>query len=217
MSDELANCPVCYSWSGSTCVFCGHERGYKYSVVLADPPYLFENQGNRAAPAYEGEQREEKRYEVMSLQDLKLMPQLDEIVAEDAFLFLWSPHALVLDGQAQELARAWRFTPKQEIIWAKTNLAGDKLVPGLGNYGRVVSEPMLLCKRGSPRVARHDLLTMFFAPRTKHSTKPDESYVWIQALTGADRFLELFARRRYSAKWVCHGNQAPRYEQVAEG
>jgi N6-adenosine-specific RNA methylase IME4 len=103
-------------------------------------------------------------------------------------LFLWAPHALVLDGQAQSVARAWGFEPKQEIIWIKTSAAGKPRFGG-GHYSRI------------------DMPNVIFAPRSKHSAKPDASYDYIEALTGADRFLELYARRQYNERWTAWGDQ----------
>ena len=47
-----------------------------------------------------------------------------------------------------------------------------------------------------------------FAPRGKHSAKPDESYRKIERLCDGPR-LELFARRRFSPEWAVWGNEAP--------
>lgn len=183
--------------------------GNQFEVVVADPPWPFRDKGTRLAPSYAGDQRERAHYDVMTVEDIcrawQLLPRL---CAPDAFLFLWAPHALVIDGTATRVARAWGFEPKQEIIWVKTAANGSPRIGG-GHYARLATEPMLLCRRGRARVARRDMPNLIFAPRTRHSAKPDESYTYIEQLTGASRLLELYARRRYSERWTVWGNEAP--------
>jgi N6-adenosine-specific RNA methylase IME4 len=136
-------------------------------------------------------------------------PLVQSLSKDDAFLFLWAPHALVLDGTATKVARAWGFEPKQEIVWIKTTLDGKKPRIGGGHYTRLCTEPLLLCRRGRAKVVRKDVPNVIFAPRGAHSAKPDESYQLIEKLTGATRFLELYARRQFSPKWTAWGDQMP--------
>lgn len=211
MEQALSICSVCNGWSGNPCEFCGHHRDKRYSVVLADPPWPGENTGNRAAPSYEGEQREDAAYKTMTLADICAMgPWLESLLTEDAFLFLWAPNIMVLGGEAAQVAKAWGFMPKAKATWLKLNKSGDKLAMGMGNYWRNCTEDLILCRRGRATVARHDMLNVIFGPRRAHSQKPVGSYFAIEALTGAGYFLELFSRYRHSERWICHGNQAPR-------
>lgn len=179
----------------------------KFSVILADPPWQFRDTGSRMAPSHAGTGRAYSHYAVLPTDDLRdAGPIVQSLAADDAFLFLWAPHALVLDGQAQAVAKAWGFVPKQEIVWVKTTADGKPRIGG-GHYTRICTEPMLLCRRGKARVIRRDIPNVIFAPRSKHSVKPDESYDLIEQITGADRFVELYARRQYNERWTAWGDQ----------
>ncbi len=225
MSEGLSICRVCNGWSPNPCTFCGHDRNCRYSVVAADPAWRYANQATRGST--------DNHYETMTVEEICELgrnlflpmpfdgPGDGLEMNHNAFLFLWAPNAFLVDVENDELsiaaqvAKNWGFTPKQVITWVKTNADGDRLAIGLGNYARNCTEHMLLCRRGSPKVARRDMPNVIFAPRTKHSEKPPESHLYIEQLTGADRFLELFARRRYSKRWICHGREAPRQSSVS--
>jgi N6-adenosine-specific RNA methylase IME4 len=130
---------------------------------------------------------------------------VSKLMAPDSFLFLWAPNAIVLEGTAEEVARYWGFSAKQLISWVKTTKDGKPRIGG-GHYRRVCTELLLLCKRGKPRVNRHDVAGVIMAPRAGHSAKPDESYELIEKLVDGP-YLELFARRRYSDKWTVWGDE----------
>lgn len=210
----LEICLVCDGWSGPTCEFCGHVRGTRYRVIAADPPWRGNNAGNRAAPGYKGPQREKRVYKTMPHDAIcGMADKVKALAADDAFLFLWAPHILVLDFSAQEVALAWGFTPKQELPWEKLTQNGRPAM-GLGNYTRLCTEPCLLCTRGTPKVRVRNELNKIEGPRGAHSAKPDAFYEKVQRLCHGP-YLELFARRRYNSQWVTHGNQAPNRKRKA--
>jgi N6-adenosine-specific RNA methylase IME4 len=174
-----------------------------YTTILADPPWRFRDLGTRMAPSYAGEQRAGAHYRTMSEAEICALPVV-ELAAPDAFLFLWAPHALVLDGTAMRVAQAWGFTPKQEIPWVK--LAGNgRPRMGGGHYARVCSEPMLLCVRGRPKRLSAGVPGVILAPRSRHSAKPPEQYELIERLAPGPK-VELFARST-RAGWDCWGNE----------
>jgi N6-adenosine-specific RNA methylase IME4 len=185
----------------------------KYAVILADCPWPFQDRGSRMAPEYAGQGREYSHYETMSIDELCAMGEkVQALAADDAFLFLWAPHSMVLDASALLVIQAWGFVPKQEIIWVKTTDDGEKLRFGGGHYTRLCTEPLLLCRRGKAKVVRRDIPNVIFAPRGKHSAKPDASYAMIEQLVGLPEgtgapYLELFARRRWSAAWDVWGDE----------
>lgn len=175
----------------------------RYACLLADPPWSFSDRGSRLAPSHEG-----KHYEVQTLQELIAASVfVRRLLAPDAFLWLWAPNSLVLDGTATRLARAWGCEPKQLIPWVKTDSKGKPRLGG-GHYTRVCTEQLILCRRGRPKVLSRGVPGVIHAPRTRHSAKPDESYALIEELCDGPR-LELYARRRYSAQWEVWGNEAP--------
>ena len=55
----------------------------KFSTVLADPPWQFQNRTGKMAP----EHRRLSRYETMTLQDIKGLP-IEAVVEDTAHLYL---------------------------------------------------------------------------------------------------------------------------------
>lgn len=180
-----------------------------YRCIMADPPWSFDDRGNRAAPSYQGEARADARYRVTGLAELMSMGHwVQRVTAPDAFLWLWAPGAIVLDGQAARLAKAWGFTPVQLGEWIKTDAAGHTIAMGMGHYMRLSTEPFLLCRRGKAQPKVRNERNVIFAPRTKHSAKPDEAYHKAERLCEGP-YIEMFARRRWSDAWDVWGDEAP--------
>lgn len=185
-----------------------------FRAVLADPPWPFHDVGNRMAPSYSGNGRYRPHYGIDSLANIKAMGALvKRLVPDDAFLFLWAPNALVLEGTPQDVAREWGFTPKQLIPWVKTDNTGRPRLGG-GHYTRVCTEQLLLCRRGRAQVKNRGVPGVIVAPRSAHSAKPDEAYRLIEALVDPP-YLELYARRRANPHWTVFGNEAPRSTEGA--
>jgi N6-adenosine-specific RNA methylase IME4 len=144
----------------------------------------------------------------MSLQAiLDMGREVRDVVRIDSFLFLWAPNALVVDGTASSVARAWGFVPKQLIPWVKTTADGRPRI-GAGHFTRVCTEQLLLCRRGKATVRDRGVPGVVHAPRGEHSAKPDASYELIERLASGP-YLELFARRQFGPAWTCWGNEAP--------
>lgn len=178
-----------------------------YSCLMADPPWTFKDTSTRLAPDYEGPQRmSERRYHVMTLGDICAMGEwIRFLTTTDAFLFLWAPGALILDGQAQRVARAWGFEPKQVWDWVKLDKSGKPRIGG-GHYARLVTEYMLLCRKGKATVKVRNENNLIMEQRREHSEKPDEAYRKIERLVDGP-YLELFARRQWSPLWDVWGNE----------
>lgn len=173
----------------------------RYACILADPPWEFRDVGTRLAPSHEG-----RHYEVLSLRELVACGALvNNLSARDAFLWLWAPNALVIDGSARAVCRAWGFEPKQLIPWLKVDSAGKPRMGG-GHYTRVCTEMLVLARRGRATVTNRSTPGVILAERGRHSAKPDESYALIERLCEGPR-LELYARRRYSEEWTAWGNE----------
>lgn len=196
----------------------------RFKTLLADPPWTFNDSGNWSSPTYEGGHRPETGvvYWTMTIDDIcDLGSVVKKLVDRDSFLFLWAPNAFVLDGQAQRVIEAWGFKAKQLIPWVKEKREGQcrecgRRDPSMGqgfHYTRVCTEQLILARRGSAKVKRHDINGIIRALRPpRHSGKPDESYKLIEALADGP-YLELFARRRYSPAWTVIGNQIPEESQ----
>jgi N6-adenosine-specific RNA methylase IME4 len=137
---------------------------------------------------------------------------LDELVtfelppiADDAWLLLW--RVASMQDEALELVRAWGFRPVAEIVWVKTTDDGEVIRIGMGRTVRNAHEVALVCKRGRPARGAADVPSVFFAPRGRHSAKPDKFYELIERLADGPR-VELFARARRPG-WSCFGDELP--------
>ena len=193
------------------------------SVLVADPPWSF---GDKLPGETRGA---EKNYDVMSQEDIEHFPLPP--LADSAILFLWRVSSQV--EEAYRVVRAWGFVPKSEIVWVKTaqdedhevlnalGLAAEAdpdLAFGMGHYTRAAHETCIVAVRGKYKVASRSVRSVFFAPRGRHSEKPDAFYDMVEKLVLDDAFVkegvsvsdvgivELFARRQRPG-WRCYGNE----------
>lgn len=178
----------------------------RFSTILSDPPWEYEDQGTRMSPSYDGEQRAKSHYQTMPLEAIAAI-NVARWALPDALLFLWAPNAFVLDGSATYVCRAWGFEPKQIIPWVKTDGAGKPRAVG-GHYTGVCTEPLIVAARGAAAslVTRKMVPGVIIAQLGRHSAKPDASYALIESITEGP-CLELFARRKYSERWTVMGDQ----------
>ena len=184
-----------------------------YNVIAADPPWKFGDKlpgGGRGA---------EKHYDVMTagaICHLQLPP-----IARDAHLFLWRVSSM--QQEALDVAKAWGFVVKSELVWLKRTKKGKEHF-GMGRTVRLSHEVCLICTRGrGAGVLNHSQRSTFTTELGldddgggefegvvgRHSRKPDEFYRIVEGLFVPDaRRLELFAREDRPG-WTVLGNQAP--------
>lgn len=172
-------------------------------VLVADPPWKF---GDKLAKTGRGA---ENHYACMSVSAIMRMP-LPPIHA-NAVLFLWRVSSMVEEAYA--VLRAWDFVPKSEIVWNKTDAAGDGDAMGMGHVVRGSHETCIVATRGKlVRPTSRRERTSFRAPRTKHSEKPEEFYRIVERLYPLELWpeahVELFARRRRRG-WIQLGDDLP--------
>ncbi|MCC6890562.1 MAG: S-adenosylmethionine-binding protein [Hyphomicrobiales bacterium] len=178
----------------------------KFSTVLADPPWRFQNSTGKMAP----EHRRLSRYGTLSLDEIKSLP-VSGIVTEPAHLYLWVPNALLAEGL--EVMAAWDFAYKSNIVWHKIRKDGGSDGRGVGFYFRNVTELVLFGVRGknARTLAPGRRQVNFIATRKReHSKKPDELYPIIEACSPGP-LAELFARGARTG-WNAWGNQADAYK-----
>lgn len=180
-------------------------KGHKFSTVLADPPWQFQNRTGKMAP----EHKRLSRYPTMTLQEIKDLPV--EAIAEDtAHLYLWVPNALLAEGM--QVMEHWGFTYKTNLIWYKIRKDGGPDRRGVGFYFRNVTEMILFGVRGKgartlqPGRSQENIIS---SRKREHSRKPDEQYELIEACSWGPR-IELFARGPRDG-WFSWGNQAEEY------
>lgn len=177
----------------------------KFSTILADPPWQFQNRTGKIAP----EHKRLNRYGTMNLQEICDLP-VAEISADPAHLYLWVPNALLPEGLA--VMAAWGFQYKSNLVWHKIRKDGGPDGRGVGFYFRNVTELVLFGVRGKnarTRQAGRSQVNFLATRKREHSRKPDELYPLIEACSHGP-FLEMFARGSRPG-WTTWGNQADEY------
>ena len=181
--------------------------GKTYRTIYADPPWQFQNRTGKVAP----EHKRLKRYETMSLDEIKQLP-VSEAAGEKSHLYLWVPNALLPEGL--EIMKAWGFEYKTNIIWEKVRTDGQPDGRGVGFYFRNVTEILLFGIHGKNNRTLQpgrSQVNLIRSMKREHSRKPDEIIPIIEACSSGP-YLELFARGDRPG-WDMWGNQAtPEYE-----
>lgn len=180
--------------------------GSKFSTVLADPPWRFQNRTGKMAP----EHRRLSRYGTMDVAEIMALPIAD-VTASTAHLYLWVPNALLPQGV--EVLRAWGFEYKTNLVWHKIRKDGGSDGRGVGFYFRNVTELVLFGVRGKNArtlAPGRRQVNYLGTQKREHSRKPDELYDLIEGCSPGP-YLELFARGTRKG-WRAWGNQAGEYD-----
>lgn len=191
--------------SSPTDDFLEFIKGRKFSTILADPPWQFQNRTGKMAP----EHKRLSRYPTLSLQEIKDIP-VEAAVTDPAHLYLWVPNALLAEGL--QVMECWGFTYKTNLVWYKVRKDGGPDRRGVGFYFRNVTELILFGVRGKnartlpPGRSQENIIT---SQKREHSRKPDEQYPLIESCSEGP-YLEMFARGQRPG-WECWGNQAEEY------
>lgn len=178
----------------------------KFSTILADPPWQFQNRTGKVAP----EHKRLARYPTLGIEEIKEIPVAD-VIRDRAHLYLWVPNALMPWGF--EVMEAWGFQYKSVIVWYKIRKDGGPDRRGVGFYFRNVTENILFGIRGkNARTldAGRSQPNIITARKREHSRKPDEQYDIIESCSWGP-YLEMFARGSRTG-WSTWGNQAEEYE-----
>lgn len=177
----------------------------KFSTVLADPPWQFQNRTGKIAP----EHKRLMRYATLSLNEICAMPVKDALT-EEAHLYLWVPNALLLEGL--KVMQAWGFKYKTNLIWHKIRKDGGPDGRGVGFYFRNTTEMILFGVKGSMRTLQpgRSQVNIIKSIKQEHSRKPDEQYQIIESCSPPN-YLEIFGRGT-RANWTVFGNQAEEYQ-----
>jgi N6-adenosine-specific RNA methylase IME4 len=160
---------------------------FGYDVIVADPPWDFENYSDAGT-----KKSADPHYDVMRLDEIKALP-VGQLARGDCLLLLWTTGWAIATGQAQSVATAWDFSPVTEMIWRKIT-AGGKPRIGTGYRARTMHEPILLCTLGKP--AHRPFPSLFDGVARQHSRKPDEFYDLVMRSTPlCIRRADLFSRQ----------------------
>lgn len=169
-----------------------------FQTVLADPPWRFQNRTGKVAP----EHRRLDRYSTLDLNDICALP-VQDVVAQNAHLYLWVPNALLPDGM--RVMEDWGFRYVSNVVWAKRRKDGGPDGRGVGFYFRNVTELILFGVRGSMRTLApaRSQVNMIETRKREHSRKPDEQYRLIESCSPGP-YLEMFARQA-APGWTAWG------------
>lgn len=181
---------------------------FSYDVIVADPPWLFENWSEKGE-----EKNASAQYPCVPLDEIKKLP-VGHLAAPNCVLFLWVTNPLLEEGF--EVLRSWGFRRAGFLTWNKKTKNG-KTAWGPGYNSRCTTEHILMGFVGKPQHHK-SLTTGFDAPVTKiHSQKPEESLVMFESyLTKPKKpkIVELFSRRPRMG-WDTIGNEADKYPGTA--
>ena len=177
----------------------------KYNLILADPPWQYQNYAAKPGETHDRARGAQKHYPTMMLEDIAELP-IRQLASENCVLFMWAVWPLLPD--AFSLIESWGFTYKTlGFEWVKWNKGGIGVFVGMGNYSRSNSEPCLLAFNGDPvPVSDHSVSAITFSPVEEHSKKPQVVYDKIERLYPHGKRIELFARGRRD-RWDAWGNE----------
>ena len=195
----------------------------QYRVILADPPWAYENTHSRAAVRDVATLRHDdlpprrmaaRHYSgVLTVSQVAALP-VRELASRDAALFLWVTMIHLPDAAA--VMEAWGFHYRTAAFsWVKLNADGTPF-KGLGNYTRANAELCLLGLRGKPKRKARDVSQIILSRRRQHSRKPDEQYERIMRLFDGP-YCELFARQQWPGWQTAFSNQERLFLQQFEG
>jgi len=194
---------LCVQQCLEDCYDCFPAHEQQYDVIYADPPWKYDNSGNKGAC----------EYHTTKTSDLCEIP-VKHITKENAVLFMWATWPKLQD--ALDLIKAWGFSYKTcWKVWLKRSKTGKKMM-GCGYYVRSSVEPLLVAIKGKPLstlltkaryVERQELESL----RRRHSEKPPETIDMINAYVAPDaKKIELFARKQWSG-WDAWGLETEGY------
>lgn len=172
----------------------------KFSTILADPPWKFQNKTGKMAP----EHKRLYRYHTMSNEEILSMP-VENIALPKSHLYLWVPNALIDLGL--QVMKVWGFEYKTMLVWYKIRKDGGPDRRGVGFYFRNVTEVILFGTRGQLRTLQpgRSQENIISSQKRGHSIKPDEQYSVIEACSPGP-YIELFARRSRTG-WTSWGDE----------
>lgn len=170
----------------------------KYRVVYADPPWQYADARTNIAGF--DKTAAEAHYPTMSVEELCAL-EVKKLAEDDAVLFCWATFPLLPD--ALTVVRAWGFTYKTAIVWAKERA-------NFGNYHDASAELLLVCVRGSctPDTDKREKQVQVLKREGRHSEKPEHFRQLVERLYTNGNRIELFRRGKAPQGWDVFGNEA---------
>ena len=179
----------------------------KYKIILADPPWAYENYSNLK----DDTQRKacgRMLYNTMEVKEICELP-ISDITDESCVLFIWVTMPLL--DKVFEIINAWGFKYKCcGFTWIKTTSKG--IYSGLGHYTLGNAELCLIATKKKFPKRVYPVKQVIMSKLRGHSRKPDEVYTRIEKMYGDVSKIELFARTKRQG-WDAWGNQVPTESQ----
>jgi len=183
----------------------------KYQVILADPPWGFDDGLKKM-------KRKVKRsaashYRTMTSKQVMALPVKGLVDPAGCVLALWVPGSMLQDGL--DVMKAWGFKQKQIFVWVKLkkDYAKEKdrqkiTRVGMGRLFRQSHEIALIGTAGKsiyPLLKDKGQRSVMFDLNMGHSIKPDTLHVRLDLMFPTANKVEMFARRSQPG-WTCLGD-----------
>lgn len=183
----------------------GSLRSFGYDLIVADPPWDFENYSVKGTL-----KGADPHYDVMSHEAIKSL-RVGDLARGDCLLLLWATGCML--PLAFEVMRAWGFTYKTELVWRKLTVNGKPRM-GTGYRARTMHEPVLLGVVGNPD--HKPFLSLFDGEAREHSRKPEAFYAAVDQCCPKLGFrADLFSRTTRPG-WDAWGHEAGKFETEEE-
>lgn len=165
----------------------------EHDLIYIDPPWKYDLELSGAPD-----------YKTMTLEELE---KIKIPAHKNCVMFCWTTNPKL--DEALELLKAWHFRYVTNIVWVKQK--DNKLQQGTGYYLRGAHELLLIAVKGKLGIpAECDRPpSVVFAPRGKHSEKPEIFYEIIERMyPNVGSKLEMFARKkRNTGNWAGWGDE----------
>ena len=167
----------------------------KFQCIVADPCWQYSLRSDD--PTH----RNLTPYACMSLDQIKALPIASLADDSGCVLWLWTTNNHV--RSAYECLDAWGFQEKGLLTWVKISSKGTPHI-GVGHWLRNCTEHVIVATRGKVSSFSHrkfltNQASVFYAPRGKHSEKPEIFYLeYPDTLCWGMSKLEMFARKERS-------------------
>lgn len=175
----------------------------QYDLIVADPPWQQAKGGRKAVRA--NSSGKSLDYPTCSLPEIKShLEQAVRLTAENSVLFLWTIDKYLFE--AEEMAKDLGYKLHARMIWNKVTGIPAAFTVRFGH------EYLLYMYRGKLLPVAPDergkIHTVFTEQVTKHSKKPEISFLIIDRLYPSARKLEIYARQDREG-YDCWGNEVP--------
>lgn len=182
-------------YNGDVRDFLKTYTGPKFDLILIDPPWRYK------VDLVPRSRKTENHYQTMTIDEIASLPILN-VATDPSVIFLWATNSLL--PEAIKVMEKWGFRFVTKIEWVKKR--DGRLQKGMVYNVMGSSESLLIGKHGNYPVPDFRPPSVIEAPRTRHSEKPELSYLTIEGMYPGARKIEIFARKPRKG-WFCVGNQ----------